>query len=118
MVLVAHYDLELHQMDIKTTFLNGYLEETVYMAQLEGFSIEGKEHMIYRLKKSIYELKKVSRQCYLNFDEFIKKFDFVENQVVNCIYIKIKGSMCIILVLYVDDILLASSNKNLLYETK
>ena len=43
--LVAHYDLELHQMDIKTTFLNGDLEENVYIAQPKGFVVEGKEHM-------------------------------------------------------------------------
>ena len=52
------------------------------------------------------------------FDEVIKKSGFIENVVDNCIYIKIKGSSFIILVLYVDDILLASSDKNLLYETK
>jgi hypothetical protein len=45
MTLVAHYDLELHQMDVKTTFLNGDLKENVYMAQLEGFVVEGKEDM-------------------------------------------------------------------------
>ena len=42
MALVAHYNLELHQMDVKTTFLNGDLEESVYMAQLKGFVMEGK----------------------------------------------------------------------------
>jgi hypothetical protein len=45
MALVAHYDLELHQMDIKTTFLNGDLQESVCMTQPECFVIEGKEHM-------------------------------------------------------------------------
>ena len=45
MALVAHYDLELHQIDIKTTFLNGDLEENVYMAQPKGFVVKGKEHM-------------------------------------------------------------------------
>jgi hypothetical protein len=61
MALVAHYDLELHQMDVKTTFLNRSLEEEVYMNQLEGFSIEGKEHLACKLKKSIYGLKQASR---------------------------------------------------------
>jgi hypothetical protein len=118
MALVAHYDLELHQMNVKTAFLNGALQENVYMAQPEGFAIEGKEHMGCKLKKSIYGLKQASRQWYLKFDEVIKKFGFIKNQVDNCVYIKIKGSMFIILVLYVDDILLASSDKNLLHETK
>jgi hypothetical protein len=118
MVLVAHFDLELHQMDVKTAFLNGGLQENVYMAQPEGFVMEDKEHMRCKLKKSIYGLKQASRQWYLKFDEVIKKFGFIENQVDNCIYIKINGSMFIILVLYVDDILLACSDKNLLHETK
>ena len=62
MALVAHYNLELHQMDVKTAFLNGDLEENVYMAQPKGFVVEGKECMGCRLKKSIYELKQASRQ--------------------------------------------------------
>ena len=57
MALVAHYDLELHQMDVKTAFLNGSLEEEVYMDQPEGFPIEGREHLACKLKKSIYGLK-------------------------------------------------------------
>jgi hypothetical protein len=120
MTLVAHYDLELHQMDVKTAFLNGDLQENVYMTQLEDFVVEGKERMGCKLKKSIYGLglKQASRQWYLKFDEVIKKFGFIENQVDNCIYIKTKGSMFIILVLYVDDILLACSDKNLLHEAK
>ena len=61
MALVAHYDLELHQMDVKTTFLNGDLEENVYMAQSKGFVMEGKEQMRCHLKKSIYGLKQASR---------------------------------------------------------
>jgi hypothetical protein len=93
MTLVAHYDLELHQMNVKTTFLSGDLQESVYMAQPEVFAIEVKEYMGCRLKKSIYELKQASRQWYLKFDEVIKKFGFVENLVDNCVYIKIKWSM-------------------------
>ena len=62
MTLVAHYDLELHQMDVKTVFLNGDLEENVYIAQPKGFVVEGKGHMGCRLMKSIYGLKQASRQ--------------------------------------------------------
>jgi hypothetical protein len=58
MALVAHYDLELHQMDVKMAFLNGDLHENVYMAQPEGFVVEGNEHLGCRLKKSIYGLSK------------------------------------------------------------
>ena len=57
MALVAYYDLELHQTDVKTAFLNENLEEDIYMDQPVGFIEEGKEHMVCKLKKSIYGLK-------------------------------------------------------------
>ena len=60
MALVAHYDLELHQMDVKTAFLNESLEEEVHMDQSEGFSIERKEHLACKLKKLIYRIKQAS----------------------------------------------------------
>ena len=60
MELVAHFDFDLHQMDVKTTFLNGNLEEEVYMKQLEGFSFSEGEHLVCKLNKSIYGLKQAS----------------------------------------------------------
>ena len=57
MALVAHYDLELHQMAVKTASLNRDLEENIYIAQSKGFVVEGKERIGCRLKKSIYGLK-------------------------------------------------------------
>ena len=118
MALVAHYDLELHQMDVKTAFLNGDLEEDVYMNQPECFLVKGKEHMVCKLKKSIYGLKQASRQWYLKFNDTIISFRFKENTVDLCIYMKVSGSKFIFLVLYVDDILLAANDLGLLYETK
>jgi hypothetical protein len=61
MVLLAHYDLELHQMNVKMTFLNGDLYENLYMAQPKGFVIEGRENLGCHLTKSIYGLKYASR---------------------------------------------------------
>ena len=52
-------------MDVKTIFLHGNLEKEVYMDQLKGLLVEGKEHMVFKLKKSIYELKQASQQCIL-----------------------------------------------------
>jgi hypothetical protein len=54
MVFVAHYNLELHLIDVKTAFLNGNLHEKLYMAQSDGFAMEGKEQMGCKLKKSLY----------------------------------------------------------------
>jgi hypothetical protein len=118
MTLVAHYDLELHQIDVKTTFFNEDLYENVYMTQPKDFVIEGKENLGCHLTKSIYGLKYASRQCNLKFDETIRKFGFNKNDEDNCTYAKFKNKKFIFLVLYVDDILLASSNVHLLLETK
>jgi hypothetical protein len=62
MVLVAHHDLELHQMDVTKAFLNGDLEKNVYIAQPKVFVVEEKKRMGCRIKKSIYGLKQASRQ--------------------------------------------------------
>jgi hypothetical protein len=118
MVLVAHYDLELHQMDVKIDFLNESLEEEVYMNQPEGSSIEGKEQLACNLKKSIYGLKQASRQWYLKFNDIITSFGFKENTIDRCNYLKVSGSKFTFLILYVDNILLASRDLGLLHETK
>ena len=118
MALVAHHDLELHQMDVKTAFLSGDLYENVYMAQPKGFVIEGKENLGCCLRKSIYGLKQASGQWYLKIDETIRKFGFQENEEDNGIYAKFKNRKFIFLILYVDDILLASSDINMLLEMK
>ena len=64
LALVAHLDLELHQMDIKTTFLNGELNEEIYMKQPVGFVIQSQEHKVCKLNRSIYGLQQSSRQWY------------------------------------------------------
>jgi hypothetical protein len=118
MALVAHFDLELHQMDVNTAFLNGELEEDVYMKQSKGFVVNGKEHMGCRLKKSIYGLKQASRQWNLKFDETIERFGFEPNIEDNCVYAKFKNGKYVFLILYLDDILLASNDVSMLRETQ
>ena len=55
--IAAYYDYEIWKMDVKTAFLNGYLEENIYMKQPYGFIVESQEHMVFKLHKSIYGLK-------------------------------------------------------------
>ena len=118
MALVAYFDFDLHQMDVKTTFLNGNLAEEVYMKQPEGFSSSEGEHLVCKLNKFIYKLKQASLQWYLKFHEVIASFGFEKNIMDQCIYQKVSGSKICFLVLYVDDILLAINYKGLLYEVK
>ncbi|RDX68205.1 hypothetical protein CR513_52825, partial [Mucuna pruriens] len=118
MALVAHFDLELHQMDVKTAFLNGDIDETIYMMQPENFVSNESKSMVCKLKKSIYDLKQASRQWYHKFHQVITSYGFEANVVDDCVYHKFSGSKYIFLVLYVNDILLASSDTGLLHETK
>ena len=94
MTLVAHYDLELHQLDVKIAFLNGDIEETIYMMQPENFESKESKHLVCKLKKSIYGLKQASCQWYQKFDQVITSFGFKENTVDQCIYHNIGGSKC------------------------
>ncbi|XP_022858509.1 uncharacterized protein LOC111379383 [Olea europaea var. sylvestris] len=118
MAHVALFYLELHQMDIKTAFLNGDIDETIYMVQPENFVSRDPKSMVCKLKKSIYGLKQASRQWYHKFHQVITSYSFEANVVDDCVYHKFSESKYIFLVLYVNDILLASSDIGLLHETK
>jgi hypothetical protein len=75
MALVAHFDIELHQMDVKTTFINGDLEEEVYMKQPKGF--DDNSQKACKLRKSIYGLKQASDQWYIKFHKVITSCGFI-----------------------------------------
>ena len=88
-------------MDVKTAFLNGNLSEDVYLTQPEGFVDPKEARKVCKLKKSIYGLKQASRSWNIRFDEEIKMFGFVKNKEEPCVYMKVSGSVLVILILYV-----------------
>ena len=88
MALVARFDMELHQMDVKTAFLNGDIEETIYMVQPENFVLGDPKKMVCKLTKSIYGLKQASRQWYHKFHQVILSYNFESNVVDDCVYHK------------------------------
>ncbi|CAJ2645710.1 unnamed protein product [Trifolium pratense] len=108
--IVASEDLYLEQLDVKTAFLHGDLVEEIYMHQPEGFLEEGKENMVCRLKKSLYGLKQAPRQWYMNFESFMHKEGFNKCNDDHCCFFKRYKSSYIILLLYVDDMLVAGSD--------
>ena len=118
MALVAHFNLELHQMDVKTTFLNGDIEETIYMVQLENFMSGDSKFVVCKLKKFIYGLKLAFHKWYYKFHQVIILYGFEANVVDDYVYHKFNGSKYIFLILYVDDILVASNDIGFLHETK
>ena len=74
--ITAHFDLDVEQMDVKTAFLHGDLEETIFMVQPEGFFDEKHSNWVFHLKNSLYGLKQSPRQSYKRFDRFVLSIDF------------------------------------------
>jgi Reverse transcriptase (RNA-dependent DNA polymerase) len=118
MTLVIDFDLKLHQMDVETVFLNGDIDEYIYISQPPNYDSDDSKQMVCKFKKSIYRLKQASRQWYFKFHQVIISFGFKPNLVDECIYHKFSGSKFIFLVLYVDDILFANKDKNMMREIK
>ncbi|TYJ96627.1 gag/pol protein [Cucumis melo var. makuwa] len=112
--IAAYFDYEIWQMDVKIAFLNGNLEETIYMQQPEGFITPGQEQKVCKLNRSIYRLKQASRSWNIRFDTATKSYGF--DQIVDepCVNKRIINNLVAFLVLYVDDILLIGNDVGLL----
>ena len=108
--MMAAENLHLEQLDVKTAFLHGDLEEDLYMIQLEGFIVQRQENLVYKLRKSLYDLKQAPRQWYKKFDSFMHKIGFKRYEADHCCYVKFSDNSYIILLLYVDDTLIAGSS--------
>nr|GEW80019.1 hypothetical protein [Tanacetum cinerariifolium] len=116
--IAAYYDDEIWQMDVKTVFLNGYLNEELYMEQHEGFVNPKYPNRVCKLKRSINGLKQASRHWNKRFDDEIKTFGFTQNHDEPCVYIKASGSNITFLILYVDDILIMGNSIPMLQSVK
>ncbi|RVX00963.1 Retrovirus-related Pol polyprotein from transposon TNT 1-94 [Vitis vinifera] len=108
--MVAAENLHLEQLDVKTSFLHGDLEEDLYMIQPEGFIAQGQENLVCKLRKSLYGLKQAPRQWYKKFDSFMHIIGFKRCEVDHCCYVKPFDNSYIILLLYVDDVLIVGSD--------
>ena len=96
----------LHQMDVKTTFLNGVFEEEVYIEQPQGFEVEDRWTHVCKLKKDLYGLKQSPWTWYGRIDSFLTKFD-------PKLYFKVIEDEPVILLLYVDDLFLTGNEKHI-----
>ncbi|KAK9033551.1 hypothetical protein V6N11_049738 [Hibiscus sabdariffa] len=110
LVVAAFHDYEIWQMDVKIAFLNGKLEEDVYMTQPEGFVTPENARKVCKLQSSIYGLKQASRSWNLRFNEAIQEFGFIRNEDEPCVYKKFSGSIVSFLILYVEDILIIGNH--------
>ncbi|KAG8480843.1 hypothetical protein CXB51_025300 [Gossypium anomalum] len=117
--IVAMHDLELEQLDVKTAFLHGELEEDIYMQQPEGFYSFRKRGLCLLLKKSLYGLKQSPRQWYKRFDSFMTSHDFKRSSFDSCVYFKKNNNGSFVyLLLYVDDMLIAAKDKGEIRKVK
>ena len=111
--ICATFDLHREQLYVKIVILHRNLEEEIYMLQLEGFEKQEKENLVYRLNKSLYGLKQAPRCWYTRFDSFIMSLEYNRLNADPCAYFKRSGENdFVILLLYIDDILVASPNKD------
>jgi hypothetical protein len=109
--LVAVEDLHLEQLDVKTSFLHGDLEEEIYMQHPQGYEVKGKKNLVCRLKKSLYGPKQAPRKWYLKFDRFMTEHGYSRCHFDHCVYFKrLENGSYIILLLYVDDMFVPGSN--------
>jgi len=117
LALVAIEDIEIHQMDIKTAFLNGDLEKEIYMEQPEGFTQEG-EHLVCKLHKSLYGLKQSPRAWNQKLDAFLKSIKFVRSDADFNVYVAKVGDVEFFIVIHVNDLILVCDNKDKLLQVK
>jgi hypothetical protein len=108
----CHKNFKVYQMDVKSTFLNGDIEEEVYMEQPEGFSLIDNPNYVCKLKKALYGLKQAPRALYYRLDKFLQDKGFKKGIVDNNLYIKSEGDNLLVLLVYVDDIIFGCTNES------
>ena len=116
--LACIFDLVVHQMDVKTAFLNGDLDEEIYMVQPEGFVVPGQEEKVCKLVKALYGLKQAPKQWHDKFDKTMTGNGFHVNEGDSCVYFKHDSHGCVIICLYVDDMLIFGTDLDRVNETK
>eukprot|EP00253_Pinus_taeda_P027469 PITA_27469 len=108
--IAAQNKWRVYQMDVKSAFLNGVLEEEVYVEQPLGYEKKGEEHKVCKLKKALYGLKQAPRAWYSRIDSYLLDNEFDKCGGEPTVYIKEKDGKILIVVLYVDDVIFTDSD--------
>ena len=118
LALAAQKGWKTYQLDVKSAFLNGYLQDEIYVEQPEGFQVKGQEEKVYLLKKALYGLKQALNAQYSRIDEHLQNLGFVKSPSEATLYVKGTYANLIVVSIYVDDLLVTGSNENLVKEFK
>ena len=116
--LASSLNWTLHQMDVNNAFLNGFLKEEVFMEQPEGFKDSANPEFVCKLKRGLYGLKQAPRTWFERLANYLKIVGFKQSLADALVFIMNGKNDIIIIVLYVDDLIITSSNDGLIYETK
>ena len=118
LAIAAKYKMHIHQMDVKTAFLNGFLDEDIYMAIPEGVTVNNADSKCLKLKKSIYGLKQSPLSWNKVLDEFLLSNQMIRSTADSGVYMRKIQDLRIFVTTYVDDLLIASQNMALISEFK
>jgi hypothetical protein len=117
-VVAAHKNRKVYQLDVKSAFLNGILQEEIYVEYPAVFVIQGNEDKVYLLKKTLYGLKQAPRAWYGRIDDYLISSSFQKSLSKVTLYVKKINNDVLIISLYVDDLLVTGSNTQQVEEFK
>ncbi|GKA59938.1 reverse transcriptase [Tanacetum coccineum] len=109
---------KIYQMDVKSAFLNGVLDEVVYIEQPPGYAKVGEETKVLKLKKALYGLKQAPRAWNTRIDSFLKRMGYVQCPYEHALYIKQVENRVLVAALYVDDLIFTGNNKLMIDQFK
>lgn len=120
MQLAAQHDLVLHQMDVKSAYLNAPIDCEIFMEQAEGFEVQSKngEKLVYKLKKSLYGLKQSGRNWNNMLHNHLVENNFVQSPTDNCVYTKHEEGEIVVMIVWVDDLIVGAKDPKLLSRNK
>ncbi|PWA98023.1 hypothetical protein CTI12_AA024020 [Artemisia annua] len=116
--IVAQYRWKIHQMDVKSAFLNGLLEEEIYVEQPEGYVAKGQEGKVLRLKKALYGLKQEPRAWNTRIDKYFQEHGFTKCLSEYALYEKFERGSILLVCLYVDDLIFTGNSQSMIDELK
>jgi len=118
LALSVHKGWKVYHLDVKFAFLNGYLQEEIFIEQPEGFQVKGQEEKVYKLKKALYGLKQAPRAWYSRIDDHFQNLGFIKSPTEATLYVKLTDAKLIIVSVYVDDLLVTGNDEKFVKEFK
>ena len=116
LAFACHKNFVSYQMDVKSAFLNGFINEEVYVEQSPGFGSFNFPNHVFKLKKALYGLKQAPRAWYERLNKFLISSGFKMSKIDTTLFIKLRENDILIVQIYVDDIIFGATNVSLCEE--